>query len=165
MALSRISEALKLIKIVLYLLGWILLLAYLASIDLRGMLPLWLDSQVLIFRCALVGALGGVIYCLRAIYLNKSVKGQWNSDWDIWYFLRPLVSFLVGGVSYIFLKAGMLVLDAELDSSPSPYGFLALSFIAGLNVDRFLVKLEDVAKASWGIKPSRTSENSLSKEE
>jgi hypothetical protein len=73
---------------------------------------------------------------------------------------------LVGSVAYIFLKAGLLVLDAGPTDEASPYGFLALSFIAGLNVDRFLIKLEEVAQVSWGVKPSRTSEvSSNSKKE
>tara|TARA_R110000824_G_scaffold336_7_gene2141 strand:- start:43842 stop:44267 length:426 start_codon:yes stop_codon:yes gene_type:complete len=123
-----------------------------------GQLPDWLSPYALGYNCALVGGLGGVTYCLRAIYLNKCVKGQWSEEWHTWYYLRPLVSVLVGVAAYIFLNAGLLVLDAGETSQSSPYGFLALSFIAGLNVDRFLIKLEDLAQASWGIKPSRTSE-------
>ena len=102
---------------------------------------------------------------MRAVYLNRSVKGDWDNQWNVWYVLRPLVSGLVGGIAYVFLKAGLLVLDAGSPEQSSTYGFLALSFIAGLNVDRFLVKLEDVAQASWGVKPSRTSERSTKKGE
>ncbi len=135
------------------------------SFDLRGLLPGWFEQFSLAYRSALIGALGGVIYCLRAVYLNRSVKGKWNDDWNVWYFLRPLVSGLVGAVAFVFLNAGLLVLDAGAADNSSPYGFLALSFIAGLNVDRFLVKLEEVAKASWGVKPSRTSERSRKDQE
>lgn len=127
-------------------------------------MPDWAISFSLPYRCALIGALGGVIYCLRAIYLNRSVRGQWNDDWNVWYYLRPVVSLIVGAVAFVFLKAGLLVLDAGTTNENSPYGFLALSFIAGLNVDRFLIKLEEVAQASWGVKPSRTYEKSSSKE-
>lgn len=40
------------------------------------------------------------------------------------------------------------------------FGYLAFSFIAGYNVDRFLKKMEDVAQSKFGVRPSRTSENS-----
>ncbi len=30
-------------------------------------------------------------------------------------------------------------------------GFFALAFIAGFNVDKFVAKIEEVAKAVWGI--------------
>jgi len=36
-------------------------------------------------------------------------------------------------------------------------GFLALAFIAGLNVDKFITKIEDIAQATWGIEKSRTA--------
>lgn len=147
--------------IILYQILWLLVLSILWSFELRGILPEWFIPFSLPYQCALIGALGGVIYCLRAVYLNRSVKGKWNDDWNVWYYLRPLVSLIVGSLAYIFLKAGLLVLDSGPKNEGSPYGFLALSFIAGLNVDRFLVKLEELAHTLWGIKPSRTSENSL----
>ena len=150
--------------IILYQIFWLLILSILWSLELRDLLPEWSTPFGLPYQCALIGAVGGVIYCLRAVYLNRSVKGQWNDDWNVWYYLHPLVSLLVGAVAYIFLKAGLLVLDADPADEGSPYGFLALSFIAGLNVDRFLVKLEEVAQVSWGVKPSRTSENSPNSE-
>jgi hypothetical protein len=34
-----------------------------------------------------------------------------------------------------------------------------LAFIAGLNVDKFIEKLEDIAQISWGIKKSRVASN------
>jgi hypothetical protein len=98
-----------------------------------------------------------VLYCLRAVYLNFSVKGEWSKQWEIWYYLRPLVSLISGGVSYIFLKAGLLVLEAQEVESATNYGFLALAFIAGLNVDNFVKKIESIAESAWGIGKSRTS--------
>lgn len=150
--------------VITYQILWLLVLSLLWSLELRELLPTWFTPYSLPYQCALIGAVGGVIYCLRAVYLNRSVKGQWNDDWNVWYYLRPLVSLLIGAVAYIFLKAGLLVLDSGPTDSGSPFGFLALSFIAGLNVDRFLVKLEEVAQVSWGVKPSRTYENSSNSE-
>jgi hypothetical protein len=108
----------------------------------------------------MAGAYGGVVYCLRGIYLNASVRKTWDATWIPWYIIRPVVSFVVGGVSYLFLRAGLFVLESTRQPESSDVGFLALAFIAGLNVDRFLAKLEDVAKATWGIRPSRTAEGS-----
>jgi len=36
-------------------------------------------------------------------------------------------------------------------------GFFALAFIAGFNVDKFVAKIEEVAKAVWGIDRTRSS--------
>ena len=64
----------------------------------------------------------------------------------------------MGGVAYVFLRAGLLVLDAESESASSSLGFLAVAFVAGLNVDRFLVRIEQIAHSAWGVRPSRTAE-------
>src|SRR5262249_55798481 len=105
----------------------------------------------------LVGGLGGATYCIRGVYLNAAAKNQFSPQWYIWYVLRPFVSLIFGGISFIVLKAGLLLLNAQSQSADSNYGFLALAFIAGLNVDRFVQRLEEAAKAAFGIEPSRAS--------
>ncbi|WP_350204955.1 hypothetical protein [Ekhidna sp.] len=108
-----------------------------------------------------MGSLGGILYCLRGVYLNKSVHKRWDKDWHVWYYLRPLTSLISGLVSSIFLRAGLLVLDAV--EGEMSFGYLAVAFIAGYNVDNFLKKIEDVAKTIWGIDKSRSSKNSEDK--
>lgn len=117
------------------------------------------ESLRLLLACILIGGIGGVLYCLRGVYLNYAAKDQWSDKWIVWYFIRPLASLICGGVSFVFLKAGLLVLEAEKDTDATNLGFYALAFIAGLNVDNFIVKIEDLADATWGIKKSRTSKD------
>ncbi len=148
------------IFVVAYLISFLALLGVLSSFALRDLLPPWIAPYRLFYNCVLIGGLGGVVYCLRAVYLNRSVRNRWDANWTVWYILRPIVSCLVGGVAYIFLNAGLLILGAEQASGSSSFGFLALSFVAGLNVDRFLVRIEEIARSTWGIRPSRTSEDS-----
>jgi hypothetical protein len=119
------------------------------------MLPAWLNRFSLAYLCALAGGLGGVTYCFRAVYLNVCVLKQWDEVWLPWYFIRPIVSVLCGAVSYIFLRAGLLVLESSKTDDATNLGFLALAFIAGLNVDKFIAKIEDLAQATWGIERSR----------
>ena len=69
------------------------------------------------------------------------------------------MSILTGGVSFLFLKAGLLVLEAQSTGSSTHLGFYALAFIAGLNVDKFISKIEDIAQATWGIEKSRTTKD------
>ncbi|EHL4206257.1 TPA: hypothetical protein O7156_001863 [Salmonella enterica] len=38
-------------------------------------------------------------------------------------------------------------------------GFFALAFIAGFNVGKFVAKIEEVAKAVWGIDKTRSASN------
>ena len=157
---SPTKRTISLIVIIAYLIAFLALLAYLWSLQLRAMLPSWLAPLELAYQSVLMGGLGGTVYCLRAVYLNHCVKNAWDRRWVVWYVLRPVVSTLIGGVAYIFLSAGLLVLDAGHDSEASRYGFLAFAFIAGLNVDRFIVRIEEIASSTWGIRPSRVAEQS-----
>lgn len=68
----------------------------------------WLEPLRVGLTCAAVGGLGGCVYCLRGVYLNVAVRKQWNREWYVWYFLRPIVSAGCGAVSDLFLRAGFL---------------------------------------------------------
>ncbi len=111
----------------------------------------------LVLECICIGGLGGVLYCLRGIYLNYCVLNQWSNVWLAWYIIRPIVSLVCGGVSFLFLKAGLLVLEAKKEVDASNLGFFALAFIAGMNVDKFISKIEEIAQATWGIEKTRSS--------
>lgn len=119
--------------------------------------PSALAPALLGLKCAMTGGLGGCLYCLRAIYLNYSARRQWSSDWYPWYIIRPLVSAGSGGVAYLFLKAGLLILESGTHPDASELGFYTIAFVAGLNVDKFMKKIEDVAQSVWGIEKSRTA--------
>jgi len=117
-----------------------------------------LPSQniTLALYCGIFGGVGGVTYCLRGIYLNACVRNQWSEVWIPWYIIRPIVSFLCGVVSYLFLKAGLIILESHQTESPTNFALYALAFVAGLNVDKFIERIEDIAQITWGIKRSRT---------
>lgn len=115
------------------------------------------ESYKLILECIVIGGFGGTLYCLRAVYLNYCVLKQWSNEWLPWYLIRPVVSLICGGVSYLFLKAGLLILEAKKEVDATNLGFFALAFIAGMNVDKFISKIEDLAQATWGIEKSRTA--------
>ena len=122
------------------------------------------DQSVLLepFRiglnCALTGGLAGCLYCLRGVYLNACVRKKWDADWHVWYFLRPITSAGSGAISFVFMKTGLLVLEAGTKTDATEFGFYALALIAGLNVDNFIKKIEEVAESVWGVKKSRASE-------
>lgn len=111
---------------------------------------------------AIIGGLGGCMYCLRGLYVNCCARSSWDKKWIIWYILRPITSVGSGAVSFLFLKAGLLVLESNVNSNASEFGFYALAFIAGLNVDKFMKKIEDIGEAVFGIEKSRATGSSSS---
>jgi hypothetical protein len=85
-------------------------------------------------------------------------------EWETWYYIRPITSSISGLAAYIFLKAGLVVLEASQETNSGEFGFIAFAFIAGLNVDKFVVKIEEIAKATFGIEKTRTAIDSDKKE-
>ena len=151
-------------KVILYHLLILASLAFLWVYISADSLPDWMLSSKVGIDCTLSALLGGNLYCLRAIYLNRSVQNRWNSEWEVWYYLRPIASAISGVIAYILLRAGLIVLEASPDDDSSYFGFLTFAFIAGLNVDKFVVKLEEIARATFGIEISRVASGSSSKE-
>jgi hypothetical protein len=137
---------------------WLFMLFFLMTLSAVGYSESWFtlkESMILPYKSVLSAGFGGLLYLLRSVYINKCVKKSWDEEWEIWYYIRPFTSLLSGIASYIFLKAGVLILNAEIDISTSSFGFMAVAFIAGLNVDKFTSKLEDLAKSAWGVEKSR----------
>lgn len=143
--------------VTIYLIAIFSGLVYLLGLSTTGHLPAVFNPIVIGFTCAIIGGLGGCVYCLRGIYITVCVKKNWDDQWLMWYYIRPIISFACGAVSYLFLRAGLLVLEAGVQPNSTELGFYALAFIAGLNVDKFVSKIEDIAQAVWGIERSRAS--------
>jgi hypothetical protein len=151
-------EARLLIVIVVYLIAMASASAILVTaIAIGQALTAETEALRVAVTCCGVACIGGCLYCMRAVYINKCVHKRWDPDWNIWYFLRPLTSLICGGVSFLFLKAGLLVLESNTSQHASDIGFYALAFVAGLNVDKFVAKIEDVSQAIWGIEKSRSA--------
>lgn len=150
----------KMKRVVAYLMGLLLLITIGYIGFIKGDYPDWLTVHQLLLKCGLTGMLGGVLYCGRAVYLNKCVRKTWDPEWMVWYFLRPVISGICGVTAYVFLKAGLVVLDASQNSSGGTYGYLAFALFAGLNVDRFMAKIEELGVAMFGIEKSRAARSS-----
>lgn len=110
--------------------------------------------------CTAAGGLGGTVYCLRALYLNFCLKRKWDERWVLWYMMRPMVSAAVGAVSWLFLVSGLLALGGEVDPQKGLYGYVAVAFLAGHNVDQFLRRIESIGKSALGVDPTRQNDSS-----
>lgn len=116
------------------------------------------NSQIKLWLlCSVFGSAGGATYCLRGIYLNYSVRNNWELQWIPWYFIRPIVSLITGFFSFLFIKAFLLLLETEQSKESTYVAYYLLSFIAGLNVDNFVKRIEEIGKLIWSIEPSRIS--------
>lgn len=57
----------------------------------------------------------------------------------------------------MFVKSGLLLFGATQQQDASQLGIWAVAFLAGLNVDKFIAKVESVGQTVWGLEPSRQS--------
>ena len=117
---------------------------------LWGVSSIWLDVS-------LFGLAGGSVYCLRGLYFHYCVEKDWDNVWFVWHLTRPFVSTVCGVVSLVFVKAGLLLFGGASVEMQNHYGVYALAFIAGLNVDNFVKKIELIFKEAVGIEQTRTS--------
>ncbi|EOX4188941.1 hypothetical protein ACPF4C_002624 [Vibrio cholerae] len=119
--------------------------------------PPWVVSIKQVIECMLVAVSGGVLYCLRAVYLSYSVRKQWDEVWVVWYLLRPFASGLMGFATYLIISAGLVAIGSPSAEHPEKLLY-ALSFFAGLNVDGFLKKFEGQVSNSVKVKESRQTQ-------
>lgn len=151
--------------VLIYLILVLSTLSYLGIFLLSNILPEWAEPMKIIFLNMIVGGFGGCTYCLRAIYVNKCVLNRWDNKWLIWYVIRPFLSCICGGVSYLFLKSGLIFLESGTQQNTTDIGFYALAFVSGLNVDKFIGKIEDIAQAVWGIEKTGSYETRIKEEQ
>ncbi len=100
------------------------------------------------------GFLGGCTYCVRGIYVQYCAKKEWDNRWILWHIIRPFVSAIAGGMSLVFVKAGLLIFKTTEGDIDRPYAIYALAFVAGLNVDNFMKKIESIFNELLGITKS-----------
>lgn len=125
---------------------------------LSGSIPEWMRAYDTALLCGLTGGVGGIVYCMRGLYVNTCVRSEgWDPKWMPWYFIRPIVSHLCGAISFVVLKTGLLLLESQPKTDSHEIGFYLLAFVAGLNVDKFVIKIEDLAQTTWGIDKSRAA--------
>lgn len=54
---------------------------------------------------------------------------------------------------------------SQQDSAAGDYGYLVFALFAGINVDRFMAKMEDLGQSLFGIELSRTAKASKESKE
>ena len=109
-------------------------------------------------KAILFGLVGGCTYCIRGLYLQYCVKKEWDNRWIVWHIIRPFVSAICGAISLLLVKAGLLLFAVSHTNLQSHYGIYALAFVAGLNVDNFIKKIESIFKELIGINKTNVSE-------
>ena len=139
-------------NITIYLIAMLTAQAALIALPHTSYAPMLMSTYQVLIYSILIGGIGGILHCLRSIYIHSCVEKNWDEGWLPWYYIRPITSLISGGIAYLFLKAGLIVLEASQDATTTNFAIYSLAFIAGYNVDRFLAKIDEISEAVFGIK-------------
>lgn len=93
---------------------------------------------------ALAGALGGLIHTIRSFAWYVGYR-QMRWSWVPYNLLLPIVGTLAGTVFYLVLRAGLFSPSTSVDQA-SPFGFAAISMLAGLFSPQAFEKLRLIAE-------------------
>jgi hypothetical protein len=92
---------------------------------------------------ALAGGLGGLIHTTRSFVTYVGARRLlWS--WLPYNLLLPVIGALVGTVFYLVLRAGLFSPSTSVQQA-SPFGFAAISMLAGLFSPNALEKLKALA--------------------
>lgn len=109
---------------------------------------------------ALSGALGGLVHGIRslAVYVgNRELRWSWIP----FYLLKPVLGAVLATLLYFVLRAGLFSPSASTQQA-SPYGFAAISALAGLFSDQAVEKLKKVAEEVFEkVQPTKDSIETL----
>jgi hypothetical protein len=112
-----------------------------------------LDREFLFFlTVALAGALGGLIHTIRSFTWyagNRTLVWSWIP----YNMLLPVVGALAGTVFYLVLRAGLFSPSTSVEQA-SPFGFAAVSILAGLFSPQAFEKLKLIAADIFAEPPS-----------
>jgi hypothetical protein len=109
---------------------------------------------------AFAGALGGMVHSLRslAVYIgNRELRWSWVP----FYVLKPVLGAVLATLLYFVLRAGLFSPSGSSQQA-SPYGFAAISALAGLFSDQAVEKLRKVAEEVFEkLPPGKDSVSAL----
>ena len=58
------------------------------------------------------GTIGAVVTSFRSLVLHVSKK-DFDTDFNYWYFFRPILGLILGTFSYLIIKGGLLTISVD----------------------------------------------------
>lgn len=110
-------------RILLYETGWIVLLLLglvfasplatwigrigsMSGDTLRDVLPIW--------QTMMWGGIGGVIGALYSLWYHVSDQQDFDRQYMMWYLVQPIMGLVLGGIVFLLLGGGFLILQVDL---------------------------------------------------
>jgi len=128
-------------RILAYEAGWLLLL--LAGLIFAGPLTRWITAISGTGGPALLninpvlntmfwGGIGGVVGALYALWWHISEKQNFDRHYMMWYLVQPLMGLVLGGITFLLLTSGFLILQVDLSDDKASTGARLLPYLTAV---------------------------------
>ena len=108
------------------------------------------------------GGIGGVTSALWSLYYHISIQRDYDPVENLWYYSQPVLGMVLGGIVFLIMGAGFLVVQVDLAGQDAALGArllpAAVAVIAGF---RQTVVLDLIERAIALIAPSKSDDATL----
>ena len=120
-----------------------------------------LNWAVLFLSTLAWGGIGGVTSALWSLYYHISIQRDYDPIENLWYYSQPVLGMVLGGIVFLIMGAGFLVVQVDLSGTDAALGArllpAAIAVIAGF---RQTVVLDLIERAIALIAPAKPEESS-----
>lgn len=105
-----------------------------------------LNWAVLFLSTLAWGGIGGITSALWSLYHHISVARDYNPVENLWYYSQPMLGMVLGGIVFLIMGSGFLVVQVNLDTQDVALGArllpAAIAVIAGFRQNMVLDLIE-----------------------
>ena len=89
--------------------GWVTRIAQIGVVNEQAMLSIYP-----IFNTMIWGGIGGVVGALYSLWWHISEQQDFDRHYLTWYVVQPLLGLVLGGIVYLLMAGGFLLLQVNL---------------------------------------------------
>ncbi len=78
------------------------------------------------------GGIGGVVGALYTLWWHISQEQDFNRHYMMWYLVQPLMGVVLGGITFLVLAGGFLILNVSLSDAQASEGARLLPYLAAV---------------------------------
>ncbi len=78
------------------------------------------------------GGIGGVVGALYALWWHVSETQNFDRHYMMWYMVQPLMGLVLGGITFLILTGGFLILQVDISSDKASVGARLLPYLTAV---------------------------------
>ncbi len=78
------------------------------------------------------GGIGGVVGALYALWWHISERQNFDRNYLMWYLVQPLMGLVLGGITFLILTGGFLILQVDISSDKASTGARLLPYLTAV---------------------------------